>query len=126
LRAQLRRTRQAPCVCFRQSGSRDHPLVARHLAFQVQPVTEERDRRMDPEHRLEHRLRQAGPVIPPLHVRVFVQHDLVEILGRNRVQQRRRQEDVRATEAEHRRTGHIVAQHQPRWTPFRPRLEPQR
>ena len=59
----LGRVREASCIGLRQTGPRDHPFVACHLALAVQCARHDDRRRVNPQHREQQRLREPRPVV---------------------------------------------------------------
>ena len=83
--------REASGIRLRQTGARDDPFVARHLALAVQRARHEQRRRMNPQHREQQRLREPRPVVATLHVRVLVKNHLIELVDRQRLDERWRE-----------------------------------
>ncbi len=63
--------------------------------------------------RADDELREVGPIIAAGDVRELVDDDAIELGGREPRGDGRRHRDERRPEAEHRRTAHILGQHEP-------------
>jgi hypothetical protein len=78
----LRQMRQALRIRARPRRGRQNGVVARHLPFQRNLSLDPPHRRMEEEHRLDQLLREVRPVIPSLQMGQLMQHNLIQLVGR--------------------------------------------
>jgi hypothetical protein len=80
-------THQAASVLSWRACTRHDPVVTRHFPFEIDLTAYPGSAGMDPERGIKKRLDQADPIVAPLHMPVFVEHDLIELAAREQLEE---------------------------------------